>query len=86
MGFRNTMHNGDGSIFVNKANKAYLHLPEASNVSFYGFYISDEEEGTTAIEAVVENAETVIFDLAGRKVSEITAPGIYIVNGKKVIK
>ena len=86
VGFRNTMHNGDGSIFVNKANKAYLHLPEASNVSFYGFYISNEEDGTTAIEAVVENAETVIFDLAGRKVSEITAPGIYIVNGKKVIK
>ena len=80
----------DGS-WKNNANKAYLPasvVSTANGVSFYGLHIGDgdEEDGTTAIEAVVENAETVIFDLAGRKVSEITAPGIYIVNGKKVIK
>lgn len=33
-----------------------------------------------------ENGEVkTIFDLTGRKVKEITAPGIYIVNGKKII-
>ena len=76
----------DGTAFISYGHKAYLPKSVGSGVSFYGFHFGDEEDGTTAIEAVVENAETVIFDLAGRKVSEITAPGIYIVNGKKVIK
>ena len=32
-----------------------------------------------------EQGEKVVFDLTGRRVEAITAPGIYIVNGKKVI-
>ncbi len=43
---------------------------------------------TTGIDSVVEETETAvegIFDLSGRKLDEITAPGIYIVNGKKVL-
>ena len=32
-----------------------------------------------------EKGEKVVFDLTGRRVEAITAPGIYIVNGKKVI-
>ena len=32
------------------------------------------------------NRPTVIYDLMGRRVQEMTRPGIYIVNGKKVIK
>ena len=51
-------------------------------IAFYGF----DWDGTTAIENVeVENASNVIYDLTGRKVEAITAPGIYIVNGKKVL-
>ena len=74
-----------GGVWLNNAYKAYLPATEANKVSFYGF-IFDEEENTTGIE-VVENAnENVIYDLAGRRVSEITEKGIYIVNGKKVIK
>ena len=43
-------------------------------------------EGTTGVENVeVENASNVIYDLTGRRVEEIAAPGIYIVNGKKVL-
>ena len=44
-------------------------------------------EGATAIEKIKEQrAESKeIFDLSGRKLSEITAPGIYIVGGKKVL-
>ncbi|MBR1947752.1 MAG: hypothetical protein IKA35_06730 [Bacteroidaceae bacterium] len=44
---------------------------------------------TTAVDSVVEEVAPVvegIFDLMGRKYDAITAPGIYIVNGKKVVK
>ena len=40
----------------------------------------------TCIENVITNGEAIesIYDLNGRKIEEITQPGIYIVNGKKV--
>ena len=69
--------------FLNNAGKAYFVLPAASEtVAFYGL----DWDGTTGIEGVeVENEVKVIYDLAGRRVEAITAPGIYIVNGKKVL-
>ena len=40
----------------------------------------------TGIEDVVaEDAVEEIFDIFGRKLDAITAPGLYIVNGKKVL-
>ena len=43
------------------------------------------EDAVTSIENIaVENNATAIYDITGRKVKEITAAGIYIVNGKKV--
>ena len=43
-------------------------------------------DNATAIENVeCEETETVIYDLQGRRIKEITAPGIYIINGKKTI-
>lgn len=79
------------------ANKAYWVMPydytPAQNVAFTlrydGFF-----GGTTDIDEIEDaennaNAEAdavkTIFDLQGRKLDEITAPGIYIVNGVKVI-
>ena len=45
-----------------------------------------DEKAVTSIENIaVENNETVIYDLTGRKVDAITTAGIYIVNGKKVL-
>ena len=72
-----------GTHFLNNAGKAYLVLPaEQSTVAYYGF----DWAGTTGIENVeVENASNVIYDLTGRRVEAITAPGIYIVGGKKVL-
>ena len=76
----------NGTSWVNNAYKAYLPvsaLPAGANAAYYSFRFP----GTTSIEEVVtENVEVkAIFDLTGRRVEEITAPGIYIVNGKKVL-
>lgn len=51
------------------------------------FYISIIEQDETGIE-YIENSETktkAIYDLSGRRINDITAPGIYILNGKKVL-
>jgi hypothetical protein len=39
--------------------------------------------GIDSVDAEVEN--DVIYDLSGRRIAEIVKPGIYIVNGKKVL-
>lgn len=45
-----------------------------------------EESKVTSIGNIsVENGAKVIYDITGRRVNAITAPGIYIVNGKKTI-
>ncbi len=69
--------------FLNNANKAYLEVPAAEGVACYSFRFG---EGTTGVEKVeIRNENGEIFDLTGRKVNSITAPGIYIVGGKKVL-
>jgi hypothetical protein len=46
----------------------------------------ENEDGTTVIYDVLADRDIdgTIYDLQGRKVVEITEPGIYIINGKKV--
>ena len=74
----------DNTAFKNNANKAYLKVAPGMNAASYSFRFG---EGTTGIEEVKgENGNVkTVFDLTGRKVNEITAPGIYIVGGKKVL-
>lgn len=76
----------DGSThFLNNANKAYLPasaVPQASQVQALFFNVGE----TTGVEEVeVESTVKTIYDLSGRKVSSMSAPGLYIVNGKKVL-
>ena len=86
IGFYNPVLGEDETKFNNAANKAYLVVPEsvAPEVASYSFRFG---EGTTGIENVTtENVNvTVIYDLTGRRVEAITAPGIYVVNGRKVL-
>ena len=83
--YKAAMNQQDGTAFLNNANKAYLPasaLP-ASVQGANGFKFRFE---TTGVEGVqVAQGKKVIFDLSGRKVSDMTAPGVYIVNGKKVL-
>ncbi len=81
---------GQGGVAFYKAtgtlgkNKAYLNLNGAELSAGVRITI----DGTTAIEDVVEvqGAEDVIYDLYGRRVSEMLPGNIYIVGGKKVLK
>jgi hypothetical protein len=73
----------NNSRFQNNSHKAYLYVANANNAASYSFAFG---EGTTAVENPEVEAEVeLIYDLTGRRVEEITAPGIYIVNGKKVL-
>ena len=75
---------GSGAGYVKcDANKGYLKIDNSvSPASSYSFRF----DGTTGIDEVeTENVEVeTIYDLQGRKLTEITKPGLYIVNGEKV--
>ena len=47
--------------------------------------VVDVETGVDEVKGEKENVKDGIYDLAGRKVKAIGAPGIYIVNGKKTL-
>ena len=84
VGFYNAANGENTTEFYNNAFKAYLEMPASQGTAaFYGF----DWEGTTGINEMKEQrAESKeIYDLTGRRVEEITAPGIYIVGGRKVL-
>ena len=67
------------------ANKAYMELPTSGNpAATYSFRFP----GTTAVDEVVTEAaeEGAIYDLQGRKLQAAPEKGVYIVNGKLVVK
>ena len=76
----------ENTAFACKANKAYL--PESAlNTELQnsvGFRF--DFGGTTAVEKVeMRNEKEEIYDLQGRRINEITQPGIYVVGGVKVL-
>ena len=77
------LSNTSGTI---EANKAYLTYDGKAGAR--GFFGLDDNNGTTGIEMPVvegnDNADTVVYDLQGRRVLNPTK-GLYIVNGKKVV-
>ena len=72
--------------FINNHHKAYLPKPADApeGIASYSFRFG---EGTTGISEVKGESGNVkgIYDLTGRRVEAITAPGIYVVGGKKVL-
>ena len=74
----------NNSRFQNNSHKAYLYVAGTNNTASYSFRYG---EGTTGIDEMTEQrAESKeIYDITGRRVENVTAPGIYIVNGKKVL-
>ena len=70
-----------------KAGKAYLNISglSASEVRFFNIFDEDIETSIDNIEGAESTANAVVYDLAGRRVQN-AQKGLYIVNGKKVIK
>ena len=64
--------------------KAYLEIPAGTNAAALRIRFAGEEDAT-GIEGIELGEELVIYDLAGRRVQKMEK-GIYIVNGRKVIK
>ncbi len=88
-------YRNDGKIYFSTKNEsAYLTLNSDYNVvcttdivdnSMWTIVrVEANNTGVDELNAENEKAKTV-YDLTGRRVQEITKPGIYIVNGKKVI-
>ena len=69
----------DSKLYCNIEIDMSATINQVINVKF-------GNEDVTGIEQIAgEQGEKVVFDLTGRRVEAITAPGIYIVGGKKVL-
>lgn len=70
-----------------KAGKAYLNISglSASEVRFFNIFDEDMETAIENIQGAEDAVDSVVYDLAGRRVQK-AQKGLYIVNGKKVIK
>lgn len=75
----------NGGAFYVKAGTAYLAVPEANTTGAKGFTLSGEATGIEGVNANVENVKA-IYNLNGQRVASMAKPGLYIVNGKKVVR
>ena len=73
-----------GGAFSVKAGTAYLAVP-AGDATAKGFAFNGEATGIEGVNANVENAKA-IYNLNGQRVASMAKPGLYIVNGKKVVR
>ena len=75
----------NGGAFYVKAGTAYLAVPKAKAAGAKGFTLNGETTGIEGVNANVENAKA-IYNLNGQRVASMAKPGLYIVNGKKVVR
>lgn len=75
----------NGGAFKVKAGTAYLAVSKANTAGAKGFTLNGEATGIEGVNANVENAK-VIYNLNGQRVASMAKPGLYIVNGKKVVR
>jgi hypothetical protein len=88
VGFYQAILGEDTSQFINAANKSYLQVSESDGEAQAAFLAFDFDDFETGIEDVTENChpcQPLIFDLQGRRVLKANKPGMYIVDGKKVL-
>lgn len=74
----------EGGTFYVKAGTAYLAVLKANAAGAKGFTLNGEATGIEGVNAKVENAKA-IYNLNGQRVASMAKPGLYIVNGKKIV-
>ena len=79
-----TKNQQENTAWKNNSHKAYLPKAVGLNAASYSFRFGEGTTGITEVKTENGNVKTV-YDITGRRVEAITAPGIYIVNGKKVL-
>lgn len=74
----------NGGTFMVKTGTAYLAVP-VGDATAKGFTLSGEATGIDGMNANVEKAKA-IYNLNGQRIASMAKPGLYIVNGKKVVR
>ena len=74
-----------GGAFYVKAETAYLAVPTAMSVGAKAFVLDGETTAINGISTRNNHAEAV-YNLNGQRVASMAKPGLYIVNGKKVVR
>lgn len=74
-----------GGAFYVKAETAYLAVPTAIAESAKAFVLDGETTAINGISTRNDHAEAV-YNLNGQRVVSMAKPGLYIVNGKKVVR
>lgn len=74
-----------GGAFYVKAETAYLAVPITKAESTKAFVLDDETTAINGISTRNKHAETV-YNLNGQRVASMAKSGLYIVNGKKVVR
>lgn len=74
-----------GGAFYVKKETAYLAVPTAKAEGAKAFVLDDETTAINGISTRNNQAETV-YNLNGQRIASMAKPGLYIVNGKKVVR
>lgn len=74
-----------GGAFYVKAETAYLAVPTAMSEGAKAFVLDGETTAINGISTRNDHAEAV-YNLNGQRVASMAKPGLYIVNGKKVVR
>lgn len=74
-----------GGAFYVKSETAYLAVPTTKTLGAKAFVLDDETTAINGISTRNDQAETV-YNLNGQRVASMAKPGLYIVNGKKVVR
>ena len=78
----------NGGYILCKANRCFMVLPKIVSANKSSFSLRFDFNETTDIEEIEDTSRgeliETIYDLQGRRLNDISRPGIYIINGKKV--